>query len=135
MKKFDIHAVTDVTGFGLAGHALEMAKASQITLTVDLDALPIMDQALEMYRKGVTTGVNAFNRELSAPHAHIEKELPAWHQQILYDPQTSGGLLVALPSDQGAALVAALKAIPTPAARIIGRVDAFQDTNRFLIFQ
>jgi len=135
MKDFDIHAATDVTGFGIAGHALEMAKASQVTLTLDLDALPIMDQALDMYRKGVTTGVNAFNRDLSMPHTQIEKELPSWHQQILYDPQTSGGLLVALPADQGAALVEALKAIPTPAARIIGRVDAFQDTRPFLIFQ
>jgi len=133
MKKFEIHAATDVTGFGLAGHALEMAKASQVTMTIDLDVLPIMDQALAMYRKGVTTGVNSFNRDLTAPHTRIEKELPSWHRQILYDPQTSGGLLVALPADQGPALVESLKSIPTPTARIIGGVDTFLDTQRFLV--
>jgi selenophosphate synthase len=57
----------DFTGFGLAGHGLEMAKASRVTLAIDFDALPILDQALEMYRQGVTTGVNDFNQRLIPP--------------------------------------------------------------------
>ncbi len=129
MQGFEIHAATDITGFGLAGHALEMAKASDATLQIDVAALPIMDQALEMYRKGVTTGTNAFNQQLVAKHTRLEGQYPQWHQQILFDPQTSGGLLVALPAAQSDALVKALKAVPTPAANIIGRVRPFEDPH------
>ncbi len=122
MRAFDIHAVTDITGFGLAGHGLEMAKASQVTLSIEMDALPIMDQALEMYRRNVTTGVNAANQRLTAEHTRFEKPYPQWRQQIVYDPQTSGGLLVALPAGQQLDLVQALKQARTPAAALIGRV-------------
>jgi selenide,water dikinase len=122
MRGFDIHSVTDVTGFGLAGHGLEMAKASQVTLTINLDALPVMDEALEMYRQGVTTGVNEFNQRLTAGHTRFEKSFPPRHRQIVYDPQTSGGLLVALPAGQQADLVRALEQARTPAAALIGRV-------------
>lgn len=126
MQGFDIHATTDVTGFGLAGHALEMAKASNVSLQIDVADIPIMDQALEMYRKGMTTGTNVFNQRLTADHARLECQWPEWHRQILYDPQTSGGLLVALPADQADDLVKALQAAPTPAAAIIGRVLPFE---------
>jgi selenide,water dikinase len=122
MRAFDIHAVTDITGFGLAGHGLEMARASGVTLSIEMDALPILDQALEMYRQGVTTGVNASNIRLTSENARFEKPRPQWHRQIVYDPQTSGGLLVALPAGQGADLVRALEQARTPAAALIGRV-------------
>lgn len=134
MHGFEIHAATDVTGFGLAGHALEMAKASETTLRIEVPSLPIMDQALAMYRKGMTTGTNAFNQQLVAKHTRFDGQWPQWHQQILFDPQTSGGLLVALPADQGEALVKALQGIPTPAANIIGRVLPFEDPY-YLHFQ
>ena len=98
MRDFDIHAVTDVTGFGLAGHALEMAKGSGVCLEMETRALPIMDEALEMYRKGMSTGVNNFNKKLVAAHTRFARQLPPWHEQIVYDPQTSGGLLIALPA-------------------------------------
>jgi selenide,water dikinase len=126
MQRFEIHAATDVTGFGLAGHSLEMAKASAATLRIDVASLPIMDQALEMYRKGMTTGTNAFNQRLVSRHTCLEGQWPPWHQQILYDPQTSGGLLVAVPAEQGEPLVKALQALPTPAAAIIGQVLPFE---------
>jgi selenide,water dikinase len=133
MRAFDIHSVTDITGFGLAGHSLEMAKGSQVTLSIEMDCLPIMDQALEMYRKGVNTGVNAFNQRLTAGHTRFEKPYPQWHRQIVYDPQTSGGLLVALPAEQGADLILALEKIHTPAAALIGHVLPFEDRT-YLIF-
>lgn len=133
MQGFDIHAATDVTGFGLAGHALEMARASNVSLRISVENLPVMDQALEMYRKGMNTGVNAYNQKLVAPHTRLEGQWPLWRSQILYDPQTSGGLLVALPAEQGGDLVEALKAIPTPAAHIIGNVLALEG-NDHLVF-
>ena len=133
MRGFEIHAATDITGFGLAGHALEMAKASAVSLRLEMAALPLMAQALEMYRKGVTTGTNAFNRRLAADHIRLNGDWPEWQQQILYDPQTSGGLLVAVPSAQGPELIKALQAVPTPAASIIGRVLPLEDGGPHLV--
>ncbi len=134
MRAFDIHAVTDITGFGLAGHSLEMAKGSGVTLSINMDDLPIMDQALSMYRRGVNTGVNAFNRKLTAEHTRFERVLPPWHQQIVYDPQTSGGLLACLPAEQGADLIRALERNHAPSAALIGRVLPLQD-HIHLIFR
>jgi len=134
MRAFDIHSVTDITGFGLAGHSLEMAKGSQVTLSIRMDDLPIMDQALAMYRKGVNTGVNAFNQRLTAAHTHFENPCPQWHRQIVYDPQTSGGLLAALPSEQGADLILALEHAHSPAAALIGQVLPLEDQT-YLIFK
>jgi selenide,water dikinase len=133
MRSFDIHAVTDITGFGLAGHALEMAKASQICMTFRMSDLPIMDEALAMYRKGMTTGVNEFNQTLVADHIQFETPFPKWQEQILYDPQTSGGLLVALPSGQAQDLVAALRQADVPAAVTVGDVHPLDGTKHLII--
>ncbi len=134
MRSFDIHAATDITGFGLAGHALEMAKASQTSIVFRMSDLPIMDEALAMYRKGMTTGVNAFNQSLVADHIQFETPFPQWQEQILYDPQTSGGLLVALPAEQARELVAALKQSDVPAAVAVGDVRPLDGTTH-LIFK
>ena len=122
MKKYDIHAVTDVTGFGLGGHALEMAKASDARLRLRMEDLPLFDEALAMYDKGMSTGVNSHNEKLIAAYLEYGKEFTASQKQMILDPQTSGGLLAALPADQAADLVEELAKIPTPAAAIIGEV-------------
>lgn len=133
LRQFDVHAVTDITGFGLAGHALEMAKASHASLTIDMAALPIMEQALAMYQKGVNTGINAFNQRLVSGHIHYRRQWPDWHRQILFDPQTSGGLMAALPAEQAEELIEALQKIRTPAAVRIGHVVALADRNHLVI--
>jgi selenide,water dikinase len=133
MRRFDVHAVTDVTGFGLAGHALEMARGAGLCLEIDMDALPVLDDALAMYRKGMNTGTNAFNRQLVADTIRLEKQWPSWHEQIIYDPQTSGGLLAAVPADQADDLVNALKDARTPAAAIIGRAVPMKDDGVHLV--
>jgi selenide,water dikinase len=134
MHAFDIHAVTDVTGFGLAGHALEMAQASGLAFQIEMDALPLMDEALKMYRKGMTTGSNVFNRNLVADHVRFEGQIDDMRQQILYDPQTSGGLLAALPAGQAPELIHALEKAGTPAAALIGSAIPLSDTTH-LIFK
>ena len=121
LARFDVHAATDVTGFGLAGHALEMARGSGVTLEIDVDSLPVLPQALEMYERGVTTGANAENREQVGEAALYEKELPGKQGEILVDPQTSGGLFAALPEAQAAAAVEALQEAGVEAACIAGR--------------
>ena len=132
MAQFDIHACTDVTGFGLAGHGFEMARSSNVSLKIKLNTVPIMAEALDMYRKGMRTGVNQFNRQMVAGSVRFDVNIPDWHEEIVFDPQTSGGLLVALPETQGHDLIAALQAANVDAA-IIGDVTA-QETNAYLIF-
>jgi selenide, water dikinase len=126
MTGFDIHAATDVTGFGLAGHGFEMAKASRVCLEISIKDLPIMDEALMVYKKGMTTGVNAYNRQMVEQHLWLETDLPPWHEEIVFDPQTSGGLLVAVTENQGENLVNALHAKGVTAAKIIGGVHEFK---------
>lgn len=126
MQGFDIHAATDVTGFGLAGHGQEMVGDTAITVEIRIEALPIMDEALEMYKKGMTTGVNANNRQLVAAALKMDPALPARLQEIVFDPQTNGGLMVALPESQSQELLEALHSAGIQAAAIIGRVTERQ---------
>lgn len=133
MRSFDIHAATDVTGFGLGGHALEMAKASGAELRFWMDKLPIFDEAIAMYKKGMNTGVNHHNEKLISDYLVFENDYAAHQKQIIYDPQTSGGLLVALPKKQAAELVEVLKKIPTPASAIIGEVVRVDGSPRLFV--
>ena len=132
MHAFAMHAVTDVTGFGLAGHALEMARSSKVTIKIRVNTLPILDEALEMYRKGMSTGSNGFNRRLVADVSQFKTKLDDPHENILYDPQTSGGLLAALPAEQAQGLVEALEGAGTPAAAIIGEVLPLNATSHLI---
>jgi selenide,water dikinase len=133
MQGFEIHAATDITGFGLSGHAFEMARGSQVQLRLSIGALPIMREALEMYERGMSTGVNLHNRRLVENHMRFENELPAWHREIVHDPQTSGGLMVAVPEQQGWELVTTLLQAGVAPAAVIGRVDRLED-DTYLVF-
>lgn len=131
---FDVHAATDVTGFGLAGHSFEMAKAGNVRFEIRLDDLPIMPEALEMYEKGMNTGVNPANRQVVQANTRFEKDLPTWHQEIIFDPQTSGGLMVAVPAEQGDSLLGALQEGGVAQARVIGSVRSLEDST-YLLFK
>ena len=98
--QFDINACTDVTGFGLTGHVLEMAKGSQKQIIINYDKIPVYPDAYEMYQKGVTTGSNKENKALVAKYLNIQKSINKDQESLLYDPQTSGGLLMAIPNNQ-----------------------------------
>jgi selenide,water dikinase len=107
LRPFSPHAVTDVTGFGLFGHAHEMASRSGVRITLDAGALPALDGALEAARAGVRTGGDRRNRE----YAPIEADGVA--EEILalgYDAQTAGGLLIALPAEKGLSLASEFRA-------------------------
>lgn len=127
MAGFDIHAATDITGFGLAGHSFEMARGSGVRLEIGVDDLPVMEEALAMYEKGMSTGANPANRRMVAKHIRFERDLPAWHQEIVFDPQTSGGLMVAVPGEQGDSLLKALQEGGVEHASMIGRVAPLED--------
>ena len=132
MADFDIHAVTDITGFGLGGHALEMAEGSNVTLEIRAGDVPIMREALEMYQKGMRTGVNAANRALIEDFVRFEKSLPAWHEEIFVDPQTSGGLLMSVPATQSESLLTALRNGGVTEAQVMGIVKSFVEPNHLV---
>ncbi len=121
---FEVHACTDITGFGFAGHALEMVRGSRVTLEISWSALPLFPGAVEMYRRGETTGSNRANRQVCGEDLTIEPRLAAHEEALLFDPQTSGGLLLAVPGADADRLVAALRAQGVAAAARVGEVTA-----------
>jgi selenide,water dikinase len=133
LARFDVHAATDITGFGFAGHALEMARGSAVSLNINTEKIPLMAEALAMYEKGVSTGVNGENRALTADYTRYDLALEAWHREIFVDPQTSGGLLVSIPEAQGDRAVEALRSAGVTAAVQVGTVSRATD-KAHLIF-
>jgi len=105
---FDLHACTDITGFGIAGHLFEIAAGSGAKVRLTYSTLPVYPNALEMYRKGESTGSNLANRAMVQEHLAIRTSLARHEEQILFDPQTSGGLLLSVPGNEAEDLISAL---------------------------
>jgi selenide,water dikinase len=122
MLAFDVHGCTDVTGFGLLGHAREMALASGVTLALDVDAVRYLPGAVEYARQGALPGGLTNNREFASCAVETGRVLAPEIEALLYDPQTSGGLLIALPPADASSLERAL-----PGAYRIGEVLASQE--------
>jgi len=120
--RFDVHACTDITGFGIIGHSLEMAKGSNVFIEVFYRELPFYPNALKMYQKGETTGSNLDNRKLTDGFLKIDTALRTEEEELLFDPQTSGGLLLAVPSSQADQLINDLKGEGIRAASRVGEV-------------
>ncbi len=119
---FEIHACTDITGFGILGHSLEMAQGSGLQIDLVFDRLPLYPNALKMYQKGESTGSNKANRRLSNGFWERAKSLTAEEEDLLFDPQTSGGLLFAVPTGQCDDLLTGLKKAGVDAAAHVGEV-------------
>lgn len=115
------HACTDVTGFSLMGHSCEMAEASGVTLRIDADAVPMLDGAREMARMGMLPAGAYRNRDFFGPRVQMGSDVPLDLADVLFDPQTSGGLLVSVDASQADALVSRLCDEGLPAA-VIGQV-------------
>lgn len=122
MLKYEVHAATDITGFGLAGHACKMAEGSGVTLRFEESDLPLLPGALEMCSAGMIPGGGKRNREFFGPHVRISEEVADEIAEIFFDPQTSGGLLIALPEGDAIALLAELQKAGNMDAEIVGRV-------------
>jgi selenide, water dikinase len=121
LQSFSPSAVTDVTGFGLFGHAHEVADRSGVRIRLESERFPAIDGALDLARKGIRTSGDPRNRDFAARHVSTDG-LPATLEALGYDPQTAGGLLVSLPAEKGATLEAEFQA-KRLFIRRIGRVE------------
>ena len=118
MQRFRVHSCTDVTGFGLMGHSCEMAQGSGCTLHLQADKVPFHPEALEYADMGLVPAGAYRNRDFAEASAEMQGGIPRAMQDILYDPQTSGGLLIAVDGRDGEELLRVLRDVIPDAAMI-----------------
>jgi len=118
-----VHAMTDVTGFGLAGHLLEVCRGSGLDARVSLARLPLIAQAQAFARDGIVTGASARNWAAYGSAVSLDPTTPAWLQALVSDPQTSGGLLVSCAPEAAEAVLAAFRAGGFAEAAVIGALN------------
>ncbi|MFT3731551.1 MAG: selenide, water dikinase SelD [Hyphomicrobium sp.] len=118
----DVHAITDVTGFGVLGHALEVARGSGVGIEIAFDDIPLLQRAEALAKSGFVTGASGRNWASYGQDVVLAVDFPQWKRDLLTDPQTSGGLLVACAADQAERIRAGIESAGYPSARIIGSV-------------
>ena len=121
---FTIHACTDVTGFSLMGHSVEMASASNVTIHIKTYDIPLFDDVIDAARMGLVPAASYGNRK-AITDVQVDKILDSVWTDILFDPQTSGGLLFSVPAAEGPDLVKALHDVGVEDATIVGAVESF----------
>jgi len=121
MEKFTVHSCTDITGFGMLGHAFEMASASGVVMEIDSGAVPLLPESAAAAAMGLVPAGAYANREY-LKMISFEPGVPVNLQDLLFDPQTSGGLLVCLPPEQADAMLQEMKAAGVAKASRIGKV-------------
>ena len=122
MQTFGAHACTDITGFGFIGHALEMAMASQVGMVIQSENIRLFPEAVQYARTGLIPGGAHSNRQFFSCRVDVGPGVPYVLIDLLYDPQTSGGLFISLPSEQAERLVATLQEKENIDSSIVGKV-------------
>jgi selenide,water dikinase len=119
----DVHAITDVTGFGLLGHALEIARGSNLTVSIRGSEVPMLTQAAALAQQGFVTGASHRNWASYGEEVRLPAGYPEWQRHLLTDPQTSGGLLIACAPERADAIARSIREAGYPTARIIGSAE------------
>jgi selenide,water dikinase len=122
-ETWNVHSLTDITGFGLIGHVREMALASDAAVRLNANSVPLLEGAVECVRAGYIPGGLKANRDFAECIVEYKGTIADERKTLLFDPQTAGGLLISLPSQEADRLVSELGAVGLPAARI-GEVEA-----------
>lgn len=117
-----VHAITDVTGFGLAGHLLEVCRASRLGARVRFEALPIIEKAAALVRDGISTGASTRNWASYGAEVAMPANAPEWQRKLVTDPQTSGGLLIACAPDALESVLACVRAVQGSEGHVIGQI-------------
>ena len=129
----DVHAITDVTGFGLIGHALELARGSGLSLMIRAKDVPLLAQAARLAQEGFVTGASHRNWASYGEGVALPADGASWLRDLLTDPQTSGGLLVACAPHRAREIVAQIRSAGYPSAQVIGTAEAGSGTSRVTI--
>lgn len=132
-KKVGAKAVTDVTGFGLLGHLYNMAMQSGVVAVVDASEVPVWHGVYEAAKAGYIAGGAGKNRAHLKGKIEFSRDIDSVQQAILCDPQTSGGLLIAVAADKATKLVDLLRAAGTPAAAVIGAIEEQEERHDAVI--
>jgi selenide,water dikinase len=122
LEQFSVHALTDVTGFGLLGHLRNMTSASQVNARVRLEAVPVLAAARDYVRAGIAPGGTHANWRFLANWVNYDTDIDKAEQLLLCDAQTSGGLLICLPAEQAESLVSSLRQSGIGAAAMVGEI-------------
>ncbi len=128
-KLAGVHALTDVTGFGLAGHTLELARASKLTAQIDWQQVPLLSHVQDLADQGVITGASDRNWQSYGSQVHLPKQFTPAQQALLTDPQTSGGLLVSCGADAVSAVIEIFKQHGFTSACVIGKMTSKQNQS------
>jgi selenide,water dikinase len=119
-----VHAMTDVTGFGLLGHTLEMARGSDAAIVIEAGKLPLLKEAERLVQQGLVTGASGRNWASYGENVALAPDFPDWRRSVLTDPQTSGGLLIACDPDGADRVLAEIVDAGYSQAAIIGHVES-----------
>lgn len=120
----NVHAITDVTGFGLIGHAMEMARGSGMTIAIAAGEVPLLGKAATLAREGFVTGASHRNWASYGAGVTLPPDTPDWQRHLLTDPQTSGGLLISCAPERAEAIAGTIRNAGFPLARVVGHAEA-----------
>ena len=133
MRQYQVRGATDITGFGLLGHALKMARASNVTLNLNAACFPLLDGVYQLAELGCLPGACFTNLKYTESACHFSSVIDYNLKMILLDAQTSGGLLIAVNPSQAEKLLADLKSSTYPASAIVGQATPYQDEAHLII--
>jgi selenide, water dikinase len=132
MKKYNIRGATDITGYGLAGHALKMAKASGVTITIEMNKIPLIGNSYKLIDEGCIPGASFRNLEYAEKDISFAPDLDYNLKMIAFDAQTSGGLLFCAPEEKIDQIITDLKNAGLPYSKIVGYVTGKKEKHIFL---
>ena len=132
MKRFSVTGATDITGFGLAGHTLKMAKASNVSVEINMTAVPLLPDALRLIDDGCIPGAAFSNLDYSEPDTEFSAKLDYNLKMIAFDAQTSGGLLISVKAEKAEKMIAELKKEGLERSAIIGKVMSRKEKYLYL---
>lgn len=130
MQKIGAHACTDITGFGLLGHSLEMAKASNVHLTIDSESVPTMERVIDLIEKKAIPGGTYSNKRFFEESVFFNEGISKQHKILLFDAQTSGGLLIAVSKDKAQQLLEEINKTDPNWAKVIGKIEEKDNQNQ-----
>lgn len=133
-RKIGVNACTDVTGFGLSGHSYEVASASNVNIRIDISKIPVMEGVLELIEKECIPGGGYANRSHYEKWVEFEGDISEIKKALVFDPQTSGGLLISVPKEKAEDLVKELKDRKTLRSQIIGEVLPKTDSDKYITY-